>query len=188
MSKTILNTGLRILLLTNALILLAGAMLGPIYALFVEEIGGDLMDASIAGGIFALVAGLTVLISGRCSDRIKHSERIVIAGYVLMTIGFASYMFVETIWQLFIVQIIIGLGEAIYAPVFDALYSRFQSSRHAGEVWGVWEAMSYFVGAIGAVLGGYIVTAYSFSVLFIIMVMVSFLSGVLMFFLPHSNK
>ena len=50
------NRALRILLSTNGMILLAGAMLGPIYALFVDKIGGDLMDASIAGGIFALVA------------------------------------------------------------------------------------------------------------------------------------
>jgi len=43
-----LNRGLRILLVTNAMILLAGAMLGPIYAIFVEKVGGNLLDASIA--------------------------------------------------------------------------------------------------------------------------------------------
>ena len=35
------SKALRILLATNAFILLAGAMLGPIYALFVDEIGGE---------------------------------------------------------------------------------------------------------------------------------------------------
>ena len=36
-----MNKALKILLSTNAIILLAAAMLGPIYAIFVEEIGGS---------------------------------------------------------------------------------------------------------------------------------------------------
>ena len=56
------------------MILLAGAMLGPIYALFVEEIGGNLLDASFAGGMFALAAGITTFISGKYSDKIKENE------------------------------------------------------------------------------------------------------------------
>lgn len=63
--------GLNILLFTNAMILLACAMLGPIYALFVEEVGGDLLDASFAGGAFAIAAGVTTLISGRYTDKVN---------------------------------------------------------------------------------------------------------------------
>lgn len=90
-SPKLLNRALRILLTTNASILMAGAMLGPIYALFVERIGGDLMDASMAGGIFALAAGLTTLVSGRYSDSIKEKELVVIVGYIIMGIGFFLY-------------------------------------------------------------------------------------------------
>ncbi len=73
MNSLFFNKALRILLSTNAMILMAAAMLGPIYALFVEGLGGDLMDASIAGGVFAFVAGLTTLISGKYSDKIKEN-------------------------------------------------------------------------------------------------------------------
>ena len=78
------NKALRILLWTNALILMAGAMFGPIYAIFVEKIGGDLMDASIAWSIFALAAGITTFISGHFSDKMKESELLVVAGYAIM--------------------------------------------------------------------------------------------------------
>lgn len=91
--KHLFNRSLRILLATNAIILFAGAMLGPIYALFVEDIGGSLLDASIAGGMFALAAGITTLVSGRYADKIKENEFVVVAGYLIMALGFYFYIF-----------------------------------------------------------------------------------------------
>ncbi len=68
----LLNRPLRILLITNGLTLLAGGMLGPIYALFVEKVGGDLLDASLTGGMFSLAASLTTLIMGKYTDKVKE--------------------------------------------------------------------------------------------------------------------
>ncbi|MCA9381965.1 MFS transporter [Candidatus Dojkabacteria bacterium] len=185
MNNLPLNKPLRILLSTNALILLSGAMLGPIYALFVKDIGGDLMDASIAGGLFALAAGLTTLISGKYSDRIKENELVVALGYLLMGIGFFLYLFVHSVAFLFVVQIIIGLGEAIYSPPFDAVYSKHLDGQKAGSQWGVWESMNYFSVAVGAVLGGLIVTVFSFQALFVIIGSLCVISAVYIYHLPR---
>ena len=100
--RFLFNRGLRILLITNALILIAGAMLGPIYALFVEKVGGSLLDASLTGGIFALVAGITTLIAGRYADKIKEKRYIVAFGYSLMGVGFFLYTFVNSIFFWFV--------------------------------------------------------------------------------------
>ena len=56
MKKHFTNKAIRVLLITNGIVLVAGAMLGPIYALFVKDIGGTLLDASFAGALFALSA------------------------------------------------------------------------------------------------------------------------------------
>ena len=127
------NRALRILLSTNAFILLAAAMLGPIYAIYVEEIGGDLMDASLASGLFALTAGLTTFISGKYSDKIKENELIIILGYTIMGTGFFLYNLVDSIGFLFCVQILIGFGEAIYSPAFDAVYSKHLDGHKSGK-------------------------------------------------------
>ncbi|PIP24842.1 MAG: hypothetical protein COX34_02005 [Candidatus Nealsonbacteria bacterium CG23_combo_of_CG06-09_8_20_14_all_36_12] len=66
---------LKILLLTDGLFLLAAAMLGPIYAIFVEEIGGDILTAGTSFAIFALVMGTLILIIGRIEDIVlKETE------------------------------------------------------------------------------------------------------------------
>ena len=156
---------------------MAAAMLGPIYALFVERVGGDLMDASIAGGIFAFVAGLTSLVSGKYSDKIKENELIVVLGYSIMGVGFLLYFWVNSVIFLFVVQAIIGLGEAIYSPAFDAVYSKHLDGHKSGRQWGAWESMNYFTTAIGAVVGGSLVTLFGFQPLFVIMAMLCFSSA-----------
>jgi MFS family permease len=180
------NKALRILLLTNSMILMSAAMLGPIYAIFVEKVGGDLMDASIAGGIFSLVAGLTTVVSGRYSDKIKENELIVALGYSIMGIGFFLYIWVESVIFLFIVQAIIGLGEAIYSPAFDAVYSKHLNDHKSGQQWGAWESMNYFTTAIGAIVGGVFVTVFGFKILFIIMAMLCFGSALYIYHLKRN--
>ena len=172
------NKGLRILLITNALILVSGAMLGPIYALFVEKVGGSLLDASLTGGIFALVAGITTLVASKYADKIREERYIVAGGYFLMGIGFLLYMFVNSIWFLFIVQAIIGFAEAIYLPAFDSLYSRHLTRNKEGREWGAWEATNYFTAAAGAGIGGLLVTYFGFNIIFVIMGTLSIASAV----------
>lgn len=184
MKKFFLNKALRILLATNSLILIAVAMLGPIYALFVETIGGDLLDASFAGATFALAAGLTTLVSGKLSDKVKENKIIVVIGYLLMSLGFFLYTQVETMCFLLVVQIILGLGEAIYSPAFDDEFSRHLDKGKAASEWGLWESMNYFAIAVGAIIGGYIVNKFGFSTMFIVMGSLCFISATYIFFLP----
>lgn len=181
-----LNKALRFLLVTNGLVLLAGAMLGPIYALFIEDIGGNLMDVGYVAAVFSLTAGVTTLISGRFSDKIKENEWILVIGYSIIAIGFFLMIFVNSLWQLLVVEILIGLGEAIYASVFDSIYTKhIKNPKKAGSEWAVWEMMSYFTAALGALIGAFIAQSFGFSVMFIIMTIISISSAVFIAILPR---
>lgn len=185
-NQTHLNSALRILLSTNALVIVAGAMLGPIYALFVEDIGGDLLDVSIIATGFSLVAGITTIIVGKLSDKLKESELIIVFGYALMGVGFLLYLFVNSVIDLLFVGMLIGFAEAIYAPAFDATYTRHMTKHQAGNVWGAWEAMSYFTSALGALIGGVLVTYYGFGPLFIAMGLLCIGSALYIYLLPRT--
>ncbi len=184
MKKSFFNKSIRFLLITNGLVLLSGAMLGPIYALFVEKIGGSLLEASLTGGIFAFAAGITTLFAGKYTDKLNKSKLIMIIGYLFMAAGFFLYTQVNSITSLFLIQIIIGFGGAIYAPAFDTLYSKHITKTKAGREWGAWESMNYFALAGGAVVGGFIATYFGFNPLFIIMGILTLASAAWIYFSP----
>ncbi len=132
-----INKNIKFLLTTNGLILFSGALLGPIYALFVEDIGGDILDAGLAGAVFAFSAGFMSLIVGIFGDKIKNKGGILALGYLFVALGFALYFWVNSMTLLLIAQVVIGLGEALYSPMFDAIYSENLDKGKFSSEWGM---------------------------------------------------
>lgn len=184
MRNKFFNKPLRILLITDGLVLAASAMLGPIYALFVEKIGGDLLEASSTFAVYNLTASLLTFLSGKFTDKIKEEELVVATGYFIIGIGFFSYLFVNSIWFLLLTQIIIGIGEAVYGPAFDVCYSKHLDKGKYGGEWGAWEGLNYLSKALGAVLGGVIVTFFNFNLIFVLMGLICFGSALYILLLP----
>ena len=183
--KIYFNKALKILLAVNAATLFAGAMIAPIYAMYVEKIGGDLLDASLTSAIFSLVAGAVSLIAGRYSDKTKNNELIVALGYFVLGVGYFFYTLVDSILSLFAVQVFIGIGFAISSPPYDALYSKHVDGHKSGTQWAGWESMAFITTAVGAVAGGLIATEFGFQSVFVIMSVLSLGSALYVYLLPR---
>lgn len=176
---------LRILLATDGLVLFSGAMLGPIYALFVRDIGGDILDTGLAASVFTATAGCVVFLSGKLTDRVKETELLVAIGYIIRGTGFLGYLMVDSVATLLVVQALIGAGEALCSPAFDALFSRHVEPGKQGVQWGTWEALNYFALAFGALMGSVVVHAFGFPILFMAMSALTLLSAFYIFRLPR---
>ncbi|MEK7791129.1 MAG: MFS transporter, partial [Deltaproteobacteria bacterium] len=157
-----MKTSFKILLFADAITLFSGALLGPIYAIFVQKIGGDILDASVAFAIFSLVSGAVIFLIGRFEDRVKEQERLIVAGYLIIAVGYFGYLLVQNPLHLFIVQAVIGIGMAFELPAIDATYSKHLDHNRAAYNWGAWEGMNRFMMGGGALLGGIIATAFGF--------------------------
>jgi MFS family permease len=164
---------LKILLFADFFMILAMGMLTPIYAIFVEEIGGDILSASSAWAIFTLTSGILIFLMGRWEDKQRKKgisfKRFIFFGYLIRSIAFLSYFFVADKYQLFLVQILLGIGVATTVPAYDSLYSRFLSKGRFATEWGAWEGMNMIVAALAAITGGIIATYFGFKTLFLIM-------------------
>ena len=55
-----MKRGLKLLLEADGFVLFGFGLLAPIYAIFVEKIGGDVLDAGIAYAIYLFVLGIFI--------------------------------------------------------------------------------------------------------------------------------
>ena len=72
---------LKILTLASGLFIFAAGLFGPIYAVFVEDIGGDILTAGMSYSIFAIIAGVLTFLISRWEDHVKHKEKLVVILY-----------------------------------------------------------------------------------------------------------
>lgn len=74
------NRALRALLLSNSLILISLAMLVPVYALFVKQVGGGALSAGFTAGALGIASAISALISGKVIDKIRPTQvRLILA-------------------------------------------------------------------------------------------------------------
>src|SRR3989339_431232 len=176
------NIGLKILIITNALVWIATFMLVPVYALFVTSVGGTILDVSLVAAVFYLTAGLGSLVMGRVLTGIQDKKKMLIIGYLIVALGYFFLMGVTSLFQIILIQILLGIGEAIYFPSFDTLFTKHLVSHHESEEWGVWESTRYLTMFAGSFLGGAIAFWAGFPVLFLIMSGLCLVSAFYLFF------
>jgi predicted MFS family arabinose efflux permease len=109
----------------------------------------------------------------------------VVLGYSLIGAGYLGYTLIDSVTDLLLVQIVIGMGEAVYSPAFDALYSKHLDKGRAGSEWGAWESLNYFSITFGAVAGGLTVKYFGFDVMFQAMSLLAFISVFYLLRLPR---
>lgn len=164
-----MNTELKILNSASAFSVFAAGLFAPFYAVFVKEIGGSAFIAGSSYSIYAVVAGLLIFASSKLEDKAVDTQKLVVISYMLSTVAFFGYLFVESPLQMFAVQGVVGLATAVRSPAFDEVYTEnLDEGRYAYE-WGIWESMYWIVSGISAIIAGYIIQSFSFELLFLIM-------------------
>lgn len=174
-----MNKVIKTLLVADNLAVFALAMVGPIYAIFVEQIGGNILDASFTYFIFMITSGIVMYLLSLWEDRDEHKEKFIVIGYVLAAIGVLSYIFVSDQVSLLITQMILGLSTAVTLPAIDAVFSKNVNENKRVTEWGTWESSNTIIGAVSVLVGGYIAHIYGFKILFALMFVFIFVSAVL---------
>lgn len=153
-------------------------MLGPLFAVFTQKIGGDVLDISWVWATYLIITGIVIIGVGKISDRWISKESLVFSGFLLNSIFTLGYLLVSKPFDLLLVQIGLAFATALSFPTWDALYSKYEDKRHDGYSWSLVDGGEQIIPGVAILIGGLIVTYLGFKTLFIAMAFVQFLGAI----------
>lgn len=167
------NGFIKIMILSDFTMFSAFGLIAPIFAIFSATTlgGGSIFKAALASSVFLLVKSALQIPISKAIDK-NHGEiddywTAVIGTYVIALVPFL-YFFVTSISQLFIVQVIYGIGGALAFPGWIAMYTRHLDHGHEGFEWSLYNTTISVATAIAAAVGGYLIESYGFRSIFLL--------------------
>lgn len=179
------NKSLFALIIINGVFIFGANMFPPIFALFVKNLGGNAFSAGLIWAIFAITSGVAIFFVSLFGDKLKEKEYLLAISYVIRAVSWLGYFFVNALWQIYVIQFVLAIGEAFGTPVFSALFSQHLDSGQYVREWSTWTALSFILIGIASLLGGAIVSFFGFGVLFLIMSVLAVISFAFLIIQPR---
>lgn len=179
------NVALKVLFISNSIYVFAALLLAPLYAIYVQKIGGGVLLVSISTAVFYVATSIFLIFMARWGDRVREKELLLATSYFIRGIVFFSYLFINSPLLLISSQALLGLGEAVGTPTFSALFAIHLDKKEEVMEYSDWTLIANLVMAMGTIFGGFIVAGLGFNYLFIIMGSLAFLSAGWILFTPR---
>ena len=168
-----INGFIRIMILSDFTLFSAFGLIAPIFAIFSATTlaGGTIFKAALGSTVFLLVKSILQIPISKAIDK-NHGEiddywTAVIGTYIIALVPFL-YFVINSIPQLYIVQVIYGIGGALAFPGWIAMYTRHLDHGHEGFEWSLYNTTISVAVAITAAIGGYLVQDYGFRSIFLL--------------------
>lgn len=176
-------------ILINVMIILNAGFMMPLWSDFVTHIGGDIRTAGNAVLIFSIIIGGMTCFAGAIESHFNKDRFFMIGSQAVMCVGYIAYFYVQHPYQLYMVQIILGVGGAFQSPVICSLYQRCIPQHKSSHYWGIWNGLYQAGIGLGALAGAYIVHHAGYRMMFSAMFGVSLVClGFVVFVMQHYVK
>ena len=180
-----INPVIRFLIISDTVLGGAAGLLGPIFALFIEEFiqGGNEIVAGVAAGIYLFSRSILQIPIAHLIDKIRGEKDdfwLMFIFTIFIAIIPIFYLVISTPLQLYIIQFILGFFTAFTFPAYMAIFTRHIDKDKEGTEWGIYFTLTDVTGATLAVIGGYVAVSAGFPVLIVSVVVLSFVGALLL--------
>lgn len=166
------NPVIKFLTYSDILMMSGWGLISPILAVFITEQvpGGTLEIAGLASTIYFLIKSFLQVPVARYIDKNKGEDDdfyVMILGSIIITISALAFIFVSNVWQLYLVQILYGIGGALSYPSWLALFTRHIDKHEEGLEWSMYYTSTDLGAALAAGLGGFIASTFGYNWVFL---------------------
>lgn len=171
---------IRSLVVSDLFILSSYGLIQPIFSIFILR---NVVDATITGVGVALTIELFTravfqIVIAKWADEERGNCRelyTLLLGSLLISIVPVGYLLSRTMLMVYFAQFVHGLGQALSYPSWRVLFTRYIRQDQAGYEWGIYDTVTSLGIAGAATIGAYFADTYSFTYLFVIVSVLSFL-------------
>jgi DHA1 family multidrug resistance protein-like MFS transporter len=149
---------------------LGGSIANPIFSLFVSELNGPANAATVSGVVIACTAALSAVsavVVGRYSDRIGRTKVLLVC-LSGACIAYLPQAFVQTIWQLLGLRLLLGLCLGGLIPTANALVAELVPAERRGVAFGLSTGTTSMASAVGPMTGAGITATWGIRALFLV--------------------
>jgi len=167
-----INLIIKVLIVSDFLIWSSYQLFSPIFAIFItDKIEGDIEVVGIASAIYLIVKSIFEIPVGVYIDKTKSEVDdlfVSILGTSLTAVAYFSYVFIDSVTQLYILQALLGLGAAIAFPGWYSIFTRHIDKGKEAFEWSLYDVFLGVGMAAAAAIGGFLAENYGFDVLFMV--------------------
>jgi predicted MFS family arabinose efflux permease len=160
---------IRSLLLICTFVSFAINLLGPFYALYLEHFHVDIFMISLITAANPISKVFFGWLYSLFSKKYKFELEAFFLSLVLISITYLGFAFAQSILHIFVIQIVIGLSDAIRIPTENYLLTKNTDDSNCKYHFSLKSIGSDFAIVMSLLSGGLIVKNFGFEILFYIM-------------------
>ncbi len=164
-----MNRTAKLLMLSDILVLTGLGLIQPILAIFINDgvDGGSVLSAGLASTLFLVTKSLVQLPFGMYIDKVKNKSRWLLVGTSIVSCVPVMYVFIDNIHQVYIAEIINGIGSGLAYPAWVALWSANVEKGNEGFEWSLYSTSTGLGTAFTAAIGAAIASMLGFTATFV---------------------
>lgn len=165
-------------ILGSSLVFLEGSVVNLALPALQSDVQATSTDLQWVVNAYMLMLGAFMLISGSLGDRFGM-RRVFILGSLIFCIGATACGFAPSFALLITARVVQGAGGALLVPACLALISLHYDGAARGRAIGTWAGASALTTAAGPLLGGWLVDAWGWHSVFLLMTPLALLAAAL---------
>jgi MFS family permease len=170
---------LKFLLLSSYLNTFGFALVGPLFSLFVLDVGGNAFHAGASLAVYACTAGSLMFLFGKFEDKNFNMKKMIVIGYFILAFGALAFILVDNLLKLYLVLILNAIGVGITNPAWKSVFAKDEDLGKEAEEWAFFDGGNMILTAVATFIGGWLITVSGFKILFLIIFVIQIIAAFL---------